>query len=217
MLWGNSLGWTLLARWRARAFLVAGGLLTASPATKGLGLLVDVSLPVWLIALLVFPGLLAAVAGLLGMYPRVGTDASRLALAGGGATVGAGGGVTLLFGWVIASSATQWVGPVTVSAPPGWVFLSVMALIATAFVLVGLASLRATAEPRRTGTLLLGFAVPWMAILAVTPVYGSDLPGWLALALYAVMPVVLLALGYSVRKEGPSTDTDAVSGTPSVG
>jgi hypothetical protein len=208
--------WMLLARWRARAFLIAGGLLLASPVTKGLTLLADVSPPVWLIALLVFPGLLAALAGLLGMYPRLADEASRLAFAGGVATVFAGCGVTLLFGWVLASSVSLSLGTLTVTAPPGSVFLSLMVLIASGFCLFGLASLQAAAHSRTTGYLLLGFAVPWVVILAVTPVYGSDLPGWLALAVYGVMPIMLLTTGHSVRDDGPLSDGDPLPGTPSA-
>lgn len=209
--------WSLLARWRARGFLVAGGLLLASPVTKGLALLADVSPPVWLLALLVFPGLLAALAGLLGMYPRLADDSSRLALAGGIATVVAGCGVTLVFGWALASSISLSLGALTITAPSGSIYLSLMALIATGFILFGLASLRASVDPRLTGFLLLAFAVPWVVILAVTPVYGSDLPEWFALAVYGVMPIVLLTTGYSVREGGSPSDSDALPGIPSAG
>ena len=60
-----------LERWRPRAFLIAGGLLIASPATKAVAVFTDGSLPVWLVVLLVFPGLLVALAGTLGMYPQL--------------------------------------------------------------------------------------------------------------------------------------------------
>lgn len=217
MLGSGTSVWTLLARWRARAFLIGGGLLLASTVTKGLALLADVSPPVLLITVFVFPGLLVALAGLLGLYPRLTDDASRLALAGGVATVFAGFGVTLLFGWVLASSVSPSLGAITVTAPPGSVFLSLMVLIATGFVLFGLASLQAAVHSRSTGFLLLGFATPWVVILAVTPVYGSDLPGWLALTLYSMMPIVLLATGYSVRDGDSLSDDDTLPGTLPVG
>jgi hypothetical protein len=217
MLGSDMSVWPLLARWRARAFLVAGGLLLASPATKALALLPGVSPPVWLVALLVFPGLLAALAGLIGMYPQLADETPLLAFAGGVVAAFTGSGLTLLFGWVFASSVFPSLGALAVTEPPGWAFVSLMVLIPTGFALFGVASLRAAVHSRSTGYFLLGFAVPWVAILAVTPVYGSDLPGWLALAVYGVMPIVLLATGYSVRDGGPLSDGDALPGTPSAG
>lgn len=208
---------TLLARWRARAFLVAGVLLLASPASKGLAFLADVSPPMWLVALLVFPGLLTALAGLLGMYPQLADETPLLALAGGVVAAITGSGLALLFGWVLASTVAPSLRGIAVSVPPGSVFLSLMVLIPAGFVLFGVGSLQATVHSRSIGILLLGFAAPWVVILTVTPVYGADLPAWLAIAVYGVMPVVLLATGYSLRGEDPLTDHEVLPGTLPVG
>lgn len=203
-----SLDWKSLGQSSPKSFLIAGGLLLASPISKGLALFADVSLPVWLVVLLVFPGLLMSLAALIGMYPQLVDATPWLALAGGVVAAIAGGGVTLLFGWVLASSVLPSFRGLVVVAPPGSVFLLVMSSIAMGFVLFGVASLRAAVFSRPTGFLLLGFAVPWIVILAVTPVYGADLPGWLALTVYGVMPVVLLTTGYSLRGETTQTDRD---------
>jgi hypothetical protein len=85
------------------------------------------------------------------------------------------------------------------------------------FVLSGVASLRSASLSRSTGLLLLSFAVPWIVILAVTPVYGSDLPGWVALAVYGPMPIVLLATGFRLRSETPWTDRDTPPSTLPTG
>ena len=206
-----------LERWRPRAFLIAGGLLIASPATKAVAVFTDGSLPVWLVVLLVFPGLLVALAGTLGMYPQLADETPRLAFVGVTVTAVAGGAVALLFTWILVSSVIPASGGVVDTAPPGLVFLSVMSLTAMGFVLSGVASLRSASLSRSTGLLLLSFAVPWIVILAVTPVYGSDLPGWVALAVYGPMPIVLLATGFRLRSETPWTDRDTPPSTLPTG
>lgn len=203
--------WRSLERWRSKAFLIAGGLLLASPATKAVAVFADGSLPVWIVVLLVFPGLLVALAGLLGTYPQLAEEMPRLAFVGATVTAVAGGAVALLFGWVFVSSIVPLSGGVVGTAPPGFVFLSVMSLIVAGFVLFGVASLLSADVSRSTGLLLLSFAVPWVVILAVTPVYGADLPGWFALAVYGLMPVVLLATGFRLRRETPPTDRGTLS------
>lgn len=62
-----------------------------------------------------------------------------------------------------------------------------------------------------------GFAVLWLVILAVTPFYGADLPGWLALAVYGPMLTVLLATGFQLRSETPWTDRDTSPSTLTTG
>jgi hypothetical protein len=83
--------------------------------------------------------------------------------------------------------------------------------------LFGVASLRATIHSRSIGLLLLGFAVPWVVILVVTPVYGSALPGWLAFAVYSPMPITLLAMGYSLRDESAVTDPETTQRSLPIG
>lgn len=206
MLGAGTFGWTLLERRRATAFLVAGGLLVASPGTKALALFADVTPPAWLVVLLVFPGLLASLAGLLGLYPGLADRVPRLALAGGGVVAISGVGLTMTFGWLLAASVLPAVAGIAIAPPPGVVFPSLVSLLATAFVVFGVASVGAGVPSRSVGLLLLGFAVPWVVLLAVTPVYGTAIPGWLALSVYGVLPVVLLVTGYRLR--GGSTRTE---------
>lgn len=201
--------WRRMERWRALAFVIAGLLLLASPATKALALFVGVSLPTWLVVSLVFPGLLASMVGLLGLYPTLARQVPRLSLAGGVVATIAGSATAVTFGWMLAASVPAL--GVVATPPPGPVFLSLMVSIALGFALFGVASLRTTVISRSVGLLLLGFAVPWIVIFAVTPVYGSDLPGWLALALYGVMPPVLLATGHVLRDDSVSTESDELS------
>lgn len=171
------------------------------------------SLPVWLVVLLVFPGLLVAHVGVLGLYPELSDETPRLAFAGGTVAAVTVGAVTVLFGWLLVSRVGPFPGGVVAPSPPGFVFLSVMSLLAVVFAMFGLATLRSAGRSTVTGLLVLGFAVPWVVILAVTPVYGADLPGWLALAVYGPMPVVLLALGVSLRGETPHLDPEESPGT----
>jgi len=215
MLSTSAFTWRWIERWRAPAFVVAGLLLLASPATKALALFVDASLPTWLVVILVFPSLLASMVGLLGLYPTLTRQVPRLSLAGGVVAAMAASATAVAFGWMLAASVPAL--EVIATPPPGPVFLSFMVSIALGFALFGVASLRTTAISRSIGLLLLGFAVPWMVILAVTPVYGSDLPSWLALALYGVMPPVLLATGHALRDGSISTESDELSRRTAAG
>jgi len=209
--------WESLNQRSPAAFLISGGLLLASPVTKGFTLVADVSPPGWLVALFVFPALVTALAGVLGLYPKLVKQTPRLALAGSVIAVVAASGLSLLFGWILASHLVPSLAELTGTAPPGWVFLSMMVLIPTGFALFGVASLRATIHSRSIGLLLLGFAVPWVVILAVTPVYGSALPGWLAFAVYSPMPITLLAMGYSLRDESAVTDPETTQRSLTIG
>jgi hypothetical protein len=206
-----------MERWRATAFVIAGLLLFASPATKALALFVDASLPTWLVVILVFPGLLASMVGLLGLYPTLARQVPRLSLAGGVVAAMAASATAVTFGWMLAASVPVSIPGGVVTPPPGLVVLSLMVSIALGFALFGVASLRTTAISRSIGLLLLGFAVPWVVILAVTPVYGSDLPGWLALVLYGVIPPVLLATGHVLRDGSVSPESDELSRRTAAG
>jgi hypothetical protein len=200
-----------LERRRADAFIAGGVLLLASPGHVGLERFVGVPLPSWLVALLVVPGVIASLVGVAGLYPRLAIRTPRAALVAGVLAAIAGGSLVVLLCWVLASSISMSVFGIPVSTPPDVGFVFVSATVSATFVLFGVAWLWAGAPTRPVGILLVSFALPWLAAIGATAVYGSSVPDWLAMAIYGPIPLLTVATGYALRLESPPADfEDAV-------
>lgn len=197
--------WSALERRSGDAFLIAGVLLLASPTHIVLESFLNVPLPTWLVASVILPGLIATLIGLGGLYPQLSNRASWAAGIGGVFTTLAGVTLLVLFGWIIGDGVLTATTGTTVGSPPAFVFLSLPVTMTLAFLLFGIAGLRDAVPSRRVGALLLSFALPWLVVLAATPVYGSAFPRWLTLAIYGPIPVVMLATGYTLRMDSLST------------
>lgn len=193
--------WGTIERWSAEAFLVAGVLLLASPAHIVLELFLNISLPSWMVASLILPGLIATLFGLAGLYPQIADRAPRMAAIGGLFTTLAGATIVVLLGWILADSVLTTASGIAPGSPPDTTFLILATTMTLAFVCFGTASLRVSVPSRLVGVLLLSFALPWIVSLAATPVYGPAFPRWLTLAIYSPIPVVMLATGYTLRTE----------------
>lgn len=199
--------WGVLGRWRGRALALAGGLFLASPVAKAMIRLTPGSPSEWLVAVLVFTGLLAALVGLLGFYPRLTERVPRHAVAGLVSTVFAAVVTVCVSIWVLAATVLPALSSVTLSTPPRAVFLVFVAALGVAFAVVGAASLRVSTIPRRVGFLLLLLAVPWGFLL----VSGSSLPTWALLSTYGVIPVGLFATAYTVQAESTMVGSEVGS------
>jgi len=209
--------WSALERRSAAAFLVAGVLLLASPTHVVLERYLNVPLPTWLVASVILPGLIATLIGLGGLYPRLAKRAPRTAAIGGLFTTLAGVTLVVLLGWILGDSVLTAAAGRTIGSPPGFVFLSLPVTMTLAFVSFGTAGLRVAVPSRRVGGLLLSFALPWIVVLAATPVYGAAFPRWLTLAIYGPVPVVMLATGYTLRTEPPSAVPEPSAVDPTAG
>jgi hypothetical protein len=210
----SRLPWNSLENGRATAFLVAGLLWLADTTLLGLELFAGLSVlgtrgPVN--AILYITGLVAAIVGLLGLYPGLVRRTRRLALVSLGIIAVAGIVVPVFLVWFVASSFSNLPGPV---APLGIVMFVVVAL---GFVLFGIASVRTRVPSRAVGMLVLAIPtaiVGWLTVGLV--VYGGDVPAWMSPAIGAVMTCLLLAIGASLRIEDAPTDsTRAALGSPS--
>lgn len=154
------------------------------------------------------PGLLATLGGLLGLYPRLADRSPRLARAGGIATVVAGGGLLVTVAWSVGgdvlSAAMQGDVP---ASPPEIVFVSLIAALALAAALFGVAGLRAGGPWRRVGRFLLGYAATYVALVAAG-IALTAVPNWLYFAIYGGQPVALLVTGSALRRGLTPTDHD---------
>lgn len=191
------------------AFVLAGVLVLGSPAHLLLELVTDVVVPRWVLVFVVFPGFFAAVVGLVGLYPRIADRAPWLARAGLAVGLLAGAGFATVFAWFLAVPLLATIGDAALPATPPQGFLSSLEIvIALGFGLTGAGYLQSGASPRSVGYCLLVFAAPWLVFFAAVPVYGTDLPGWLLLSAYGVMPPALLATGYSLWTRRRPSDAE---------
>lgn len=164
------------------------------------------------------PGLLASLIGLLAISPRLSNPPSRLVVAGAGSAAFAGAGILGILGWIVAWNFLPVVPNNSIPAvPPGSVFLVVMTTMALAFLLTGLGSLREHEQHSSIGRHLLAYAAPWITILGVTPLFGADLPLWIALPAYGSMPAVMLSVSYVLRSEPTSVEHDGHSNEVAIG
>lgn len=167
-------------------------------------------MPELVVVVLAFSGLLAALVGLLGFYPELTERVPRHALAGVITTVLAAGVTMGIFVWLLTNRVLTTLSYSTVPGPPEFSFVSLVALIALAFSVVGFAFVRGDESSRFVGGLLLGLAVPWVGILGASALYGSELPIWISLPIYGAIPFGLLAAGYVIRQNGSVTERQTV-------
>lgn len=197
----DSVVWGTLDHWRPTAFLAAGGLFFASPLAKALVLFTDGPLPEMVVAILAFSGLTAALVGLLGFYPALAAHVPRHALAGVVTTVIATGVTVGVFLWLLGTRLLSRMAVVAApTAPPALAFVSLIVVLAGTFAVNGTACLRAAVPSRAVGGLLLALAVPWVVLVSVGAVYGSELPAWISLPTYGAVPLGFLLTGYVLRR-----------------
>lgn len=157
--------------------------------------------PTFLNAVIYIAGLLVALVGLLGFYPRLVIRTPRLARVSAAVVVVAGLGLAVLVVW--ASITTLLNQPM----PPGVLLILSLVAVIVGFLLFTAASLLTGIPSRTVSLLLVAFVVTWVVGLALSFVaFGGQAPDWLAVALNGVSAVVMLAIGYDLRTDTPSTD-----------
>lgn len=212
----NSAAWFAVRHWSVRPFLLAGGLLGGSVLLKALELFTGTTLPGLAVALVAVPGHLAALVGLLGLYPVIADRSRRLGRMLGAAVVVAGGWLIGLLGWAVAGPALNaTLGPVVPAEPPDVAFVSGAVALGVAFALFGAAVVRAEPFTHRTGVFLAIFAGTWLVLFAFS--FRAAVPDWQWFAVYAVQPPVLLATGWTLQTVTSSTNAVADQGDTSTG
>jgi hypothetical protein len=187
--------WGSLEKGAAPAFIIAGVAFLV-----GLVLTVQdaVSVLNTLSAFLAAGALLTTFVGLLGMYPRLDDSAPRLALVGVLAAAVALVSVTTLLAYVVGSAlllGTPMQGEIGI-APV--LFLLGLVTAGLSFLTFGVASVRTRVPSRTVGMLLLIPAVAWPGYMAVDRLLPGDIR-FLPLVVFAVVALVLLAIGYLLR------------------
>lgn len=187
-----------LERWSPTAFLVAGVLLVAFAASVGLEVFMGVSGPQAFVSI---PGFLAALIGLLGLYPKLAEQSPRLARASVVVVALALVGFFVNFTWVVALTAMNGIDAGT---PPEPVILLTVLLTILGFILFGVTGLRANTLSRTGGLLLL--APPAVFAVMVAGAIAGYTPGWSTFAIAAMQAVAHLAIGLVLRNADMPTD-----------
>lgn len=199
--------WGVLEKRSATAFLLAGAVLLAYTALLGIRLFTDLSPPEGLSGLLPSVGLLIALVGLLGFYPRLAGRVPQMARAGAVTVATAATAIAVLLAWQFGADALAAIPP-----PSSALFMPTVLLSALGFVLFGGAALWTDDPSRTVGALLLAIVGVNVAYLvAIAAVGGGTHPDWLDFAVTVVHPAVLLAVGYLLRAGSAGVDRAALA------
>lgn len=198
-------GW--IGKGSTAAFIVAGLLSSIGTIAMGLVLITDMTqgaitgLPSML-------GLLSAYVGILGLYPRLADRRHWAALAGVGLLLTPVVGIVgILAHAIVVGGEPPFVGPL---------FLVIMIGFALGITLFGATSYLTEEPSRGVGLALLAFAIPWFVRLGSLSVYGAEGPPWLDFVTTGVTAIALLAVGYLLWIEAPTTNREEPAPEPTA-
>lgn len=198
--------WNVLEHWRATAFLVAGLLWLADTTLLGLELFTGISIlgtPGAVNPVLFISGTVAAIVGMLGLYPKLADRTPRLARTSAALVAVAGIAIFVTLVWFITVTLLNR------PDPPGALLILSILVAALGFILFGIAAIRTDVPSRTVGVLVLGLPATIVgSVFLVFVVYGGDSPDWTSPVTGILMSVLLLAIGYNLR-----TDSTSVEGT----
>jgi hypothetical protein len=200
----DSRAWNALESWSSTAFLIAGGLLLLFVVLSGLGAFTNVLGEGAVVGAAVVGsglfGLILAVVGLLGLYPRLSESAPRLSRGGLGALAVALTGILVVIGTLAIVGPPEAPGDVPSFVPP--IFISSGILIMLGYALFAVASIRTNTPSRRIGLLL---AVPGIVLLwhyIALAAFGSQ--HVFEIIDYTVISTAFLTIGFLLRTESVS-------------
>lgn len=200
----DSTVWNALESRSSTAFLIAGGVLFLFVGLTGLSAFTDVLGQGAVVGAAVvgagISGLIAAVIGLLGLYPRLCDSAPRLSRSGLGALVAALTGILVVVGTLAVVGPPEYPGDVPSFIPP--IFITSGILIMVGYVLFATASIRTETPSRRIGLLL---AVPGIVLLwhyIALAAFGSQ--HIFEMIDYTIISTTFLTIGFLLRTEAGS-------------
>lgn len=203
--------WETLERWRTTAFLVAGVWLLAFVSYNGLQVVTDVEQSSFVNTLTTAPALVVGHLGLLGFYRQLSDRVYRNTVAGAVvAVVAAASALVLLTAALgqrlLLGGPPQGDGP-TLLMMIGFVsWLAMMALTALAYVLFGVAVLRADVHRTLLGVVLLGPAAVFAVNLFSPVAVGTSRPMWVVFVISALQAGAHLVIGLVLRAGIPPSD-----------
>lgn len=203
----------VLESWSPTAFLIAGGLLFLFVVLDGLSAFTNVIGEGPMVGAAVVGsglfGLILAVIGLLGLYPRLSEFAPRLSLGGLGALVLALTGIFVVIGTLVIVGPPEYPGDVPAFIPP--IFITSGLLIMLGYGLFAIASIWTKTPSRRIGLLL---AVPGIILLwhyIALAAFGSR--HIFEMIDYTVISATFLTIGFLLRTKTVSATREPTPDT----
>jgi hypothetical protein len=199
--------WRPLEQRTKTVFLVAGVILLGYAVSKAIYTFTDVTAIGAFDVTFGGTGLLVAMVGLLGLYPRLRDGAPRLSFAGVAATVIGAVGTLAVLGWVASATLLREGYPAIPEEAPAWTVAAlfiVFITLALGFLLFGATSLRTDVFSQTIGRLLVVPGLAWIGLI----VSNLFLPPGQYLGLLAYVPIslALLAIGYCLPTGVVQTD-----------
>lgn len=193
--------WASLENHSSTLFLGAGVLFVIAAANNAVVFSAPEYDPSTVSGPLLLLGLLAALLGMLGTYPRLRDPLPRLARAGALAATVTVLAVLVLLVWGIGAQLDLL--PELSDA----VAIGSLLLMIVSFTLFGVSVLRTDVVDRTVGLLLLAEAVALVAVFAVPVlvVEGDPSDSW-TVGIEAVQALLLLGVGYVLRRDGSTLE-----------
>lgn len=188
--------WNSLEQWSPRLFIVGGVLFLAGAANDGMIYFAEMANPEALSVVFLMSGFLAAVVGLVGLYPQLVDRTPRLAQASLGSVVLGVVGMLVLAVVAVVSIVLPSVNLFESSIVP-LVALPTGLLLVAAFLLSGSAILKTGVFPRSVGVLLLAEVV-LMIFVIVGPTESLD-RGVFLVGAKLLHFIILVSIGYLLR------------------
>lgn len=203
--------WDSLAKWGDTAFFSAGGFLLAYTVLVGAETFVNVSAPGWVGGLLSGFGIVAALAGMIGLYPRLAAHVPRLAHVCATILTAAAIAVFGTTMWGVIAELLGKAIAIDLPAPPGVVIGASLGLIALGVFLLSVVVLWTHTPSRLVGGLLLTIVGVNLTYFVAIAMYGAARPAWLNFAITGAHPVLFLIIGYTLPTAPVPTSGSAIS------
>jgi hypothetical protein len=186
-------------------FLIAGTMFLIAAANNAVIHLVDGYTLTVVSGVGLLLGLLAALLGVAGLYPPLRTDTPRLAQF----SLGVGAvGLLGIMGMIVWRATNPGVAPSPLLA------IGSLVMIVAGFCLFSGAVIRTDSYPSVVGILLLTEAAALFSVFAIPALTTGDPPDWGLPLIEGIQAVLLLGIGYFLRRDaasftpGESTTTD---------
>jgi hypothetical protein len=200
---GSMMPWDSLETRRATAFLIAGGLWLADTILLSIELFAGISIlgtPGAVNPVLFISGTVAAIVGMLGLYPELADWTPRLARVSAGLVAVAGVAIGVILVWFVTVTLLNR------PDPPGALLILSLLVAALGFILFGIAAVRTDVPSRTDGVLVLGLPATIVGgVFLAFVVYGGDSPDWTSPAIGLAMSALLLSIGVRLRTADTST------------
>lgn len=197
-------------------FLVAGGMLFVATANDALGaytpLRTQAGVPLAVEAVAGFGGLVLAIVGLVGLYPRLVDRSRRLARLGVGLVALPAAVFAVLITCAIPAGVLGIPSPATVIPALDTIVIAGLLMAAVGAAVFGVAALRERTLPHLLGESLLLLGVAWFLLFEAALLNGFPIAHRVLLVTGAMQTPALLGTGYALRLDPGMTDRSRALG-----